>query len=133
MAKTVGEATEVPQGEAALITSEQFNKVVKRVGTLKANMDEARGELGSVIQTAEEKYNLHRKAFKQIQNAMKMDAAKLADYLRNFDHMRKLAELDKLAGIDMFSGETNVEPIRGRRSKQQHDAEQAQGAQEASA
>ena len=123
MAKTVGEATEVSQSEAALITAEQFNKVCKRVGTLKANMDEARGELGSVIQTAEEKYNLHRKAFKQIQNAMKMDPAKLADYLRNFDHMRKLAELDKLAGIDIFAGETNVEPIRGR-GRKQHEAEQ---------
>ena len=123
MAKTVGEATEVSQSEAALITAEQFNKVCKRVGTLKANMDEARGELGSVIQTAEEKYNLHRKAFKQIQNAMKMDPAKLADYLRNFDHMRKLAELDKLAGIDIFAGETNVEPIRAR-GRKQHEAEQ---------
>lgn len=89
---------------------EVLKTLASQVSRSQADMDTARGEIGSTMKNAEDKHQVHRKAFKQSIVLRKMDSTKLAEYLRHFDHYRQVFELDKLAGTDMLR-ENNAEQM----------------------
>lgn len=81
---------------------EVLKSVISRMNGAKAKMDEARGDLGSIIKNAEDSHNIHRAALKLVAKLEKMDSAKLSDWLAHFDHYRQVRGLDQMAGPSMF-------------------------------
>ena len=59
----------------------------------KNDIDEIAGGLGSEIKTAVEKNHLHRKAFRVVLQADRMEPEKLADFLDNLDHYLEISGL----------------------------------------
>lgn len=66
----------------------------------KADMDEARGELGAAVKKAEDVHGVHRKAFNDCRKLARMEDAARADYLRAFDDYR--VKLDLNPAPDLF-------------------------------
>jgi hypothetical protein len=85
---------------------------ISRAGKIEADLAESRGELGSFVKEAEDKHNIHRKAFKLTRQLDRMDPTKLAEFLRHFDHYRKIVDLDTKAGMDMFEEGEKEEDLR---------------------
>lgn len=100
-------------------TKEEFVKVMKRANSITAEMDGKRGDLGSLIQKAEDSLNLHRKAFKQVRSLSRNDPSKLREFLLHFDAYREHAELDRIAGEDLL--ETRAEGGKRARGKGRGD------------
>lgn len=105
MAENVNEGGKLPNAQV-------LKTCLSRASKIDADLTESRGELGAFIKEAEEKHNIHRKAFKLIRQLDRMDQTKLAEFIRHFDHYRDVVELDKKAGIDLFGdeGEDDVRP-----------------------
>jgi hypothetical protein len=81
---------------------EVLKTLASQVGGSQAEMDSARGEIGSFMKNAEDKFGVHRKAFKLAMGLQKADSTKLAEFLRHFDYYRGVFELNRLAGSDML-------------------------------
>jgi hypothetical protein len=95
-------AENVRSGGGKLPGVQVLKTILSRAASIEADLAESRGELGSFVKDAEEKHNIHRKAFKLSRQLVKMDETKLAEFLRHFDHYRKCLKIDELAGADMF-------------------------------
>lgn len=95
-------AENVNAGGGKLPNAQVLKTCLTRASKLDSDMTESRGELGQFIKEAEEKHNIHRKAFKLIRQLDRMDQTKLAEFLRHFDHYRDVVALDDKAGTDMF-------------------------------
>lgn len=93
--------------KAAGIHPEVLKSLISKCDGMKADMDEARGELGAAIKDAEETHGVHRRAFKQVLALKRMEAAARADYLRAFDDYR--AKLDLNEQPDMFADDQTGE------------------------
>lgn len=123
MAENVNQGTKLPNRQV-------FKTLVSRANALEADMTSSRGELGAFVKDAEDKHNLHRKAFKLTRQLERMDDTKLAEFLRHFDHYRNLLKLDDKAGIDMFE---EADPARQAPDEAAADPDAAQAAANAEA
>lgn len=85
------------------ISKSVFDTLVSRATAIRAEIQESTGELGSFVKNAEEKHGINRKAFALSVQLSRMEATKLADFLRSFDLYRGYAGLDKIAGKDLFA------------------------------
>lgn len=82
------------------VHAEVLKSLASSIGAMKADMDEARGEMGSAIKNAEEAHGVHRQAFKLALRLRNMEDAPRADFLRSLnDYIAKLG-LD--AQADLF-------------------------------
>jgi uncharacterized protein (UPF0335 family) len=88
--------------KAAGIHPEVLKSLISKCDGMKADMDEARGELGAAIKDAEETHGVHRKAFKMVLGLKRMETAARSDFLRAFDDYR--TKLDLNDQPDMFDG-----------------------------
>lgn len=80
---------------------EVLKTLISRCDGMKADMDEARGELGALIKDAEETHGINRKAFKLALQCNRMEVDKRADFIRSFrDYCNKLGFT---AQLDMFA------------------------------
>jgi len=86
--------------KAAGIHPEVLKSLISKCDGMKADMDEARGELGAAIKDAEETHGVHRKAFKQVLALKRMESAARSDFLRAFDDYREKLDLNDQP--DMF-------------------------------
>ncbi|WP_287744276.1 hypothetical protein [Methylobacterium sp.] len=86
---------------------EVLKTLISRCDGMKADMDEARGELGALIKDAEETHGINRKAFKLALQCNRMEADKRADFIRSFrDYCNKLGFT---AQLDMFADDETGE------------------------
>ena len=116
-----------------LPSAQVLKTCMSRAGKIEADLAESRGDLGSFVKEAEDKHNIHRKAFKLIRQLDRMDETKLAEFLRHFDHYRKVAKIDEKAGVDMFDDaagepadeETAEEDVRPRHLKEREEGRAA--------
>jgi hypothetical protein len=92
--------------------AEVLKTLASQVSGEQADMDSARGKIGQFMKNAEDKFGVHRKAFKLGLQLKKQDSTKLAEFLRHFDHIRGVFELDKLAGVDMFKANAAEEAAK---------------------
>ena len=83
-----------PGGDGKMPTAEQFQKAEQRFQNIKGEISELSGDLGSLMKELEKEQNLHRKAFKLVQQCKRMDDVKRSAFLAHFDHYRDLANLD---------------------------------------
>lgn len=73
----------------------------------KGKLDEARGEYGPMIKSAEDKHGIHRKAFKLSLTLDNMEPAARSDFLRAFDDYREKLGFDDQDDL-LSSGDGNV-------------------------
>ena len=90
-----------------LPSKDDLEALASKYSIAKADMDEARGEIGAMVKDAEDRKNIHRKAFKDVQKTRGMDATKQAEYLRHRNHYEKVFGVH--AQADMFEGSTEPE------------------------
>ncbi|TGY87337.1 hypothetical protein E5163_14815 [Marinicauda algicola] len=76
-------------------SEEVLKNLARQVTSAKAEMDEARGEIGAMIKSAEETHNVHRKAFKLCLQLDRMDDDKRDAFLAHFDDYREKLKLDR--------------------------------------
>jgi uncharacterized protein (UPF0335 family) len=73
------------------IHPEVLKSLIAKCDGMKADMDEARGELGAAVKDAEEVHGINRKAFKLVLSLKRMEDDKRADFLRSLsDYVEKL-------------------------------------------
>lgn len=110
-AKAKDEENEVT--EIHLPTKEDVTKVVKKINTLKAKGATIQGDIGTLIQQAEDKMNIHRAAAKKTAAYVRMDQVKREEELA---HLLKYLEYEGILplGKNLLSGEGDgkVVPIR---------------------
>ena len=102
------EAERKKRQSSGLPSGEHLNKQAEDFGVLKADMDEARSEMGELVKKGENDRNIHRKAFKQTMQIKRMDDTKRAEYLRHLFHYIDHFGLNDQ--IDMFEGSGEAEP-----------------------
>lgn len=92
------------------IDADQLHNLEARYTTLKGDMDEARGELGSLVKDAEERHGINRAAFKLATKLLRQTEEKRAEFLTAFDQYRHVFGLDERnqssLALDNFQGET---------------------------
>lgn len=76
------------------IRADVLRALVNKCDGMKADMDEARGELGAAVKDAEEVHGINRKAFKLCMSLSRMEETKRDDFLRSFDDYRAKLELN---------------------------------------
>ena len=92
-------------GEQKLPSKKALQELKAKYVASKADMDEARGEIGSAIKNAENDIGVNRKAFKLAMQCENMNPAKLTDFLASFDHYRTVFELDNQQTLDLAAAE----------------------------
>ncbi|MGP9819221.1 hypothetical protein ACTZWW_04330 [Salinarimonas sp. NSM] len=97
MAKKLGESA---NKDAKLPGKEQVESVRRLYDSAKREAAEARGGVGTIIQNAEKKHNIHPAAFKAAVKLHDMDPVKRSAWLAHFDHYRDALGLD--AQAEMF-------------------------------
>ncbi|MER2263525.1 hypothetical protein [Methylobacterium oxalidis] len=78
----------------ASIHPEVLKGLISKCDGMRADMDEARGELGAAIKDAEETHGVHRKAFKLVLSLKRMEGAARADFFRALDDYREKLDLN---------------------------------------
>ena len=96
MAEKMGKAAKKASG----IHPEVLKSLIGKCDSIRAEMDEARGELGAAIKDAEDTHGINRKAFKLCLSLRRMEDDKRADFLRSLDDYRKKLGFDDQ--LDMF-------------------------------
>lgn len=104
MAKKLGESA---NKDAKLPGKEQVESVRRLYDSAKREAAEARGGVGTIIQNAEKKHNIHPAAFKAAVKLHDMDPVKRSAWLAHFDHYRDALGLD--AQAEMFPETAGVE------------------------
>ncbi|GBU18054.1 MULTISPECIES: hypothetical protein [Methylobacterium] len=104
---------------------EVLKSLIARCDGMKADMDEARGELGAAVKDAEETHGINRKAFKLVLSLKRMEQDKRDDFLRSLDDYREKLDLNPQA--DLFADDEGDEAKRraGQTAKAQADDEAA--------
>lgn len=106
------------------IRADVLRALVNKCDGMRADMDEARGELGAAVKDAEEVHGINRKAFKLVMSLMRQEEAKRDDFLRSFDDYR--AKLDLNPAPDLFAdGEGDEEKRRAAQAEKQQADDQA--------
>ncbi|GEP06444.1 hypothetical protein [Methylobacterium oxalidis] len=82
-------AEKLKSATRAGIHPEVLKSLISKCDGMKADMDEARGELGAAIKDAEDTHGIHRKAFKLVLSLKRMESAARADFLRALDDYRE--------------------------------------------
>ncbi|GJE13668.1 hypothetical protein [Methylobacterium longum] len=73
------------------IHPEVLKSLISKCDGMKADMDEARGELGAAVKDAEEAHGINRKAFKLVLSLKRMEQDKRDDFLKSLsDYVTKL-------------------------------------------
>lgn len=73
------------------IHPEVLKSLVSQCDGMKADMDEARGELGAAVKNAEETHGVNRRAFKLVLSLKRMEQSQRDDFLRSLnDYVEKL-------------------------------------------
>lgn len=106
-AKTSGptlDAATSPTRAASAISKPDLLRILKRCSSLDSSLASTRGDIAAIVQDAEARQNLHRKAFSLVRRLHRMDETKLCEFLYHFDVYREHLELDAAAGADMFRG-----------------------------
>ena len=67
-----------------IINPDKLCELVARIDTMKADMDDARSEMGSLYKHAEDDLGINRMALKQAIKLKNMEALKRSDWLRSF-------------------------------------------------
>lgn len=108
------------------IRADVLRALVNKCDGMKADMDEARGELGAAVKDAEDVHGINRKAFKLCMSLQRMEGTKRDDFLRSFDDYR--AKLDLNPQPDMFADGEGDEAQRraGQAEKQAQDDQAAE-------
>ncbi|MEE7478448.1 hypothetical protein [Methylobacterium hispanicum] len=76
------------------IHPEVLKSLISKCDGMKADMDEARGELGAAVKDAEEVHGINRKAFKLALSLTRMEQDKRDDFLRSLDDYREKLDLN---------------------------------------
>lgn len=76
------------------IHPEVLKSLISKCDGMKAEMDEARGELGAAVKDAEETHGINRKAFKLVLSLKRMEQDKRDDFLRSLDDYREKLDLN---------------------------------------
>lgn len=87
------------------IDPDKLRALVGRLKHMKAEMDEARGEMGNAFKNAENDLGINRMALKQAIRLEGMDPLKRADWLRSFESYCHILGIDAQAELDL--GGTN--------------------------
>ena len=82
-----GQPTKMP-------SKDDLFKHKKRFEAIKSEMDELRGDMGSLVKNADNDSNIHKKAFKLVMQALRMSDDKRSAFLAHFDKYREDFELD---------------------------------------
>ncbi len=104
------------------IRADVLRALVNKCDGMKADMDEARGELGAAVKDAEEVHGINRKAFKLCMSLQRMEETKRDDFLRSFDDYRAKLELNP--DPDLFE-EGDEEKRRAEQAEKQAQDDQA--------
>lgn len=91
-----------PGGETRMPSRAELSELRRKVGGLQGQMDEARGEMGSMLKEAAEKKNVNKKAFKWVSQILNMDDEKRDAFLSHFDHYRQELGVDEGRTLNMF-------------------------------
>lgn len=87
----MAEKLKQPTTKATGIHPEVLKSLIAKCDGMKADMDEARGELGAAVKDAEEVHGINRKAFKLVLSLKRMEQDKRDDFLRSLsDYVEKL-------------------------------------------
>jgi hypothetical protein len=109
--KTTEAATESDVRPA--ISQRKLRELMSSARKAQNNISEISGGLGSEIKLAVEKNHLHRKAFRIIVQADRMEPEKLADFFDCLDHYRDISGLNERAAsaerLPMPEGEADEE------------------------
>jgi uncharacterized protein (UPF0335 family) len=107
------DAATSPTRAASAISKPDLLKILKRCSSLDSSLASTRGDIAAIVQDAEARHNLHRKAFSLCRRLHRMDDTKLAEFLYHFDVYREHLELDAAAGEDLFEDRPPAEPEPG--------------------
>lgn len=80
---------EQKEGGGELPSLETLSDVMRQLSEHSADMAEARGQIGALVQEAEKSKNVHRKALKLAYQVREMDATKAEEFLVHFEHYVK--------------------------------------------
>lgn len=106
MADNVSNINEAKQkDETRMPTREELTTLRREVNSHQASMDEARGEMATLIKSAADKKNVHKKAFKTINTILNMDDDKRDAFLSHFDLYRKLLGVDEGRTANLFDSD----------------------------
>ncbi|SFM91357.1 hypothetical protein [Methylobacterium pseudosasicola] len=79
-----------PKAKAG-IHPEVLKSLISKCDSMKADMDESRGELGAAVKDAEEVHGINRKAFKLVLSLKRMEQDKRDEFLKSLiDYVEKL-------------------------------------------
>jgi hypothetical protein len=107
MAKKQDVEDEMPEdGAPQMATAEDIDQLLKNCLLKQADMDSARGEIGSLVKDAENTKNVHRKAFKMLMQVERMEDGKKAEFLRNLFYY--FAIRGHMPHPDLFEGDEKV-------------------------
>ena len=89
----------------------KFRSTTTKILSEKADMDEARGTLGSLYKTAEDDFGLHRAAFKAAEKLSKKDPRTAQEFSRHFiAYCAELGVFDQIDAFDKAEAEEASEP-----------------------
>ena len=100
------EASNVVSIPVSTMTKDLLEELVSECGNYQAEMDSARGSMGTAIKTREESHNLHRKAFKWAMQLRRMEPEKRTALLQDLKLYIKWLDLDNQP--DLFEAESNA-------------------------
>ena len=86
------------------IDPDKLRELVARIDTMKADMDDARSEMGSLYKHAEDDLGINRMALKQAIKLKNMEALKRSDWLRSFQSYCHILGVDAQAELDLVQG-----------------------------
>lgn len=100
-AKADNEAEAVqPEEVRQAISARKLKSLLSSARKAKEGISEIAGGFGSEVKDAVENHHLHRKAFRVIESADRMEPEKLADFFDCLDHYRDISGLnDRAASV----------------------------------
>ena len=96
----MAEKLKQPAAKKTGIHPEVLKSLISKCDGMKADMDEARGELGAAVKDAEEAHGINRKAFKLVLSLKRMEQDKRDDFLKSLSDY--VAKLDLGPQADLF-------------------------------
>lgn len=87
----MAEKLKQPAAKKTGIHPEVLKSLIAKCDSMKADMDESRGELGAAVKDAEEAHGINRKAFKLVLSLKRMEQDKRDEFLKSLtDYVEKL-------------------------------------------
>ena len=86
MAKRIeAEGEPSPTKEARLIGESEFNKLLRKIKTAETKLNESKGEIGSTIDAAIAKHNVHKDALRVVRKYLRKDGTAAAEFILHLD------------------------------------------------